>query len=550
MYCYSPLDKEIVRQRALQFRDQTNRFLNGELSDEEYLPLRLQNGVYRQRHAHMLRIAIPYGEISSLQLKGLATIADKYDKGWGHFTTRQNIQLNWINLECVPSIIEDLSKINMHAIQASGNCIRNITADHFAGVAEDEDVDPRPYAEIIRQWSSSHPEFSFLPRKFKIAVNGSSKSDRAATFIHDIGLQIKRCETQGIGFEVRVGGGLGRTAMIGQTVSSFVKEKHILSFLEAILRIYNLMGRRDNKYKARIKILIKSIGIDEFKKMVYEEWHHTIQSGPVLDSNKLNDIKSRFREPVYITTRKPRISNKSTPTEFLRWKNQNTLQHKHPNYAIAVLTLKQHGRAPGDASSRTIEAIASLSEKYSQGVARVSHHQNIVLPYVHKDELLSLWTEANNHQLTNANHGLLTDIICCPGGDFCNLAQAKSIPIARAIQELFSDLDYVHDIGDLKINISGCMNACGHHHVGDIGILGVDKKGEAFYQVTIGGSSGHSARISDRLGAGFSEEQAPDAVKKMIETYCDNRLQGETFLETYLRIGISPFKERIYGTKH
>lgn len=550
MYQYDAIDQQLVKERVDQFRDQTQRYLNKELSEQEFLPLRLQNGLYVQRYAPMLRIAIPYGMLSSLQLRKLADISRRYDKGYGHFSTRQNLQLNWPKLETVPDILEELAEVEMHAVQTSGNCIRNTTTDQYAGVISDEVVDPRPYCELIRQWSTFHPEFAFLPRKFKIAVNATESSDRAAIQVHDIGLQIKKNPEGEVGFKVIVGGGLGRTPMIGRTISEFIPRAHLLSYLEAILRVYNQFGNRQNKYKARIKILTKALGVDELRSRVEAEWQHLKGKENTVPDAEFERLQSFFTEPDYktLTDQPTELREKLTQSAgFARWYERNTFTHKKSGYRIVTLTLKKAGIAPGDATADQMDKAADLADKYSFGELRVSHEQNLVLADVEQSQLVELWEAAKEAGFATPSLGLLTDMICCPGGDFCALANAKSIPIAQQIQEKFSDLDYLYDIGELDLNISGCMNACGHHHVGNLGILGVDKKGEEFYQVSIGGNSGHDANIGKILGPSFAEEEISDVIEKIITVYLENRTPEEKFIETYQRLGMTPFKEAAYA---
>lgn len=551
MYVYDEHDHKIIQERVAQFRDQTNRYLAGELKDEEFLPLRLQNGLYIQRLAPMLRIAVPYGLLSATQVRKLAHISRVYDKGYCHMTTRQNVQFNWPNLEDVPDILAELAEVEMHAVQTSGNCIRNVTSDQFAGVATDEIVDPRPYCEIIRQWSTFHPEFAFLPRKFKIAVSGSV-DDRAAIHFHDIGLQIVKSENGSVGFKVLVGGGLGRTPVIGSVIREFLAENDLLTYLEAILRVYNLHGRRDNKYKARIKILVKAMGPEEFAKRVEAEWEHIRDSQTLLTDKEIKRAKSFFTAPDYeaIDVQAVEAELASAASEnkaFSNWLARNVTDHKVDGYKAVTLSLKPTGIAPGDVTDKQLEIIADLADKYSFGELRATHEQNIVLADVKVSELFNLWQEAKAAGFATANIGTLTDIICCPGGDFCSLANAKSIPIAEAIQREFDDLDYLYDLGDLDLNISGCMNACGHHHIGHIGILGVDKKGAEFYQVQLGGNAGNNAALAKVLGPAFSAEDMPTVVRKLVDVFVEKRVEGEQFFETYNRVGIEPFKERIYA---
>ena len=549
MYQYDEYDQQIVDERVAQFRDQTRRYLAGELSEDEYRPLRLMNGLYIQRHAPMLRVSIPYGLLSSTQLRMLAYIADKYDKGYGHFSTRQNIQFNWPRLETVPDILADLASVQMHAIQTSGNCIRNITSDHFAGIAEDELEDPRPYCEIIRQWSTFHPEFSFLPRKFKIAVSGS-ENDRAAVQIHDIGIYLVRNEEGETGCKILVGGGLGRTPYLGVCIRDYLEKQHLLSYLEAILRVYNRLGRRDNMHKARIKILVNAIGPEKFTDMVETEWRRIRDTALLLDQAEIDRVKGFFTEPEFdknaaddATFAKRLVLQK----DFKLWVQRNVKAHKAPGYRAVYLSLKHPGVAPGDATGAQMNFIAALADKYSYSEIRVTHDQNLILPHVRQGDLYSLWNALRKEQLATPNIGLLTDMICCPGLDFCNLANAGSIDIAGQINKRFNELDYLHDIGDFQIKMSGCMNACGHHHVGHIGILGVDKKGKEFYQLTLGGSAGNAARLGDRLGPAVAKEEVAETIDRILQVYLEQREGEEQFLETYLRVGLDPFKDRVYA---
>ncbi|MED5490541.1 nitrite/sulfite reductase [Halopseudomonas pachastrellae] len=549
MYIYDEYDQQIVEDRVKQFRDQTRRFLAGELSESEFLPLRLQNGLYVQRYAPMLRVAIPYGLISARQVRKLALIARQYDKGYVHFSTRQNVQFNWPALEDVPDILAHLAEVQMHAIQTSGNCIRNTTTDQFAGVAADELVDPRPWCEIIRQWSTFHPEFAFLPRKFKIAVNGA-EADRAAIGVHDIGLNVVRNEAGEIGFRVLVGGGLGRTPIVGSQICEFLPWQHLLTYLDAILRVYNRYGRRDNKYKARIKILVKALTPEVFAEKVAAEWAHTKDGPATLTQQELDRVAGHFSAPAYEQFSgddADYLAKREAEKGFNNWALRNVHAHKVPGYAAVTLSLKPTAVAPGDADDKQLDAIADLADQFSFGELRVTHQQNLVLADVRQSDLYELWQACRKHGFATPNIGLLTDIICCPGGDFCALANAKSIPIAEAIQRTFDDLDYLHDIGDLDLNISGCMNACGHHHVGHIGVLGVDKKGQEFYQVSIGGNSGRDASIGQILGPSFSAEDMPSVMTKVIDVYIENRTPEEQFLDTFKRIGMAPFKERVYA---
>lgn len=549
MYVYTEYDQQLLKERVAQFRGQTERFLKGELTNEEFLPLRLQNGLYIQRHAPMLRVAVPYGLLNSSQLRVLGEIARDYDKGYAHFSTRQNVQFNWPELSLVPDILEKLATVQMHAIQTSGNCIRNITTDQFAGVARDEITDPRPWCEIIRQWSTFHPEFAYLPRKFKIAVN-AAKEDRAAMKFHDIGVQVLKNAQGQIGFQIWVGGGLGRTPMVAEEIVSFLEPKYLLSYLEAILRVYNRYGRRDNKYKARIKILVKALGIDKFREKVEAEWQYMKDTDMDLPDAEIALMHSYFREPAYDALQDdPQVlqeARASTPG-FDNWIKRNCTPHKKPGYMAVTLSLKATAVAPGDVSTEDLFAIADLADRYSFGEARSTHNQNIVLADVRQDQLFALWQELKSLGFATANIGYLTDITCCPGGDFCSLANAKSIPIAEQIQRRFDDLDYLYDLGEIELNISGCMNACGHHHIGNIGILGVDKKGEEFYQISLGGHSGLNARIGQIMGPSFREADVADVIEKIIDVYVENRIEGESFQMTFERIGLAPFKEKVYA---
>jgi sulfite reductase (NADPH) hemoprotein beta-component len=548
MYKYDLLDQSLVDERVAQYKGQLTRFLNKELTEEEFRPLRLQNGLYIQRHSPMLRVAVPYGLLSSTQLNKLADISDKYDRGYGHFSTRQNIQFNWPKLEDTPQILKELATVEMHAIQTSGNCIRNITTDQFSGVTPDEIIDPRYLAEIIRQWSTFHPEFALLPRKFKIAITGSSR-DRAIVQAHDIGLEIFSDEDNEMAIKVWVGGGLGRTPILGSVIKENLSWKHILTYSEAILRVYNLYGRRDNMYKARIKILVKALGIEKFKELVEREWA-SIKDGPnTIDISEINRIKAFFSEPNYKNNKQNDLKKHVTNKSFSQWLSRCTHSHKKEGYRSVTLSLKSNKQAPGDATSDQMRAVASLADQYSFGEIRVSHEQNLILADVLEDKLYELWEKAKVQKLTTPNVGLLTDIICCPGGDFCSLANAKSIPIANSIQDLFDDMDYLHDIGEINLNISGCMNACGHHHVGHIGILGVDKDGSEWYQLTLGGNQGNFASIGKVIGPSFSEEELPGVIKKIISTFIKHRHLDEIFIDCVSRIGLQPFKEAVYGKK-
>ena len=550
MYLYDPIDQRIVDERVAQYRDQTKRYLDGKLSEDEFRPLRLQNGLYIQRHAPMLRISIPYGFLSSRQLRTLAHIARTYDRGYGHFSTRQNIQFNWPKLEQVPDILAVLASVQMHAIQTSGNCIRNITTDHFAGIAPDEIVDPVVWAELLRQWASLNPEFAYLPRKFKIAVSGSP-ADRAATYVHDIGLMALHDAEGAVGFRVIVGGGLGRTPIIGQVIREFVPWMHLLTYLEAILRVYNRYGRRDNLYRSRIKILVKERGLEEFRREVEEEFAWMKDGPGTLIEAEVARIDARFTRPAYrsLDENAPGLQNQLAASKpFAAWMRRNVHPHRVPGYAAVTLSLKKTGTPPGDATAEQMDLIADLAERYSFGELRVTHEQNLVLANVEREQLYTLWLEARAHGLATPNIGMLTNIIACPGGDFCSLANARSIPVAEDIQRRFDDLDYVYDIGELDLNISGCMNSCGHHHIGHIGILGVDKHGQEFYQVSIGGNQGPDASLGKVIGPSFGIEEVGPAVERLIECYLARRdSDEERFIDTARRIGVEPFKEHVYG---
>lgn len=555
MYTYDQYDQTLVDERVAQFRDQTQRYLDGQISDEEFLPLRLQNGLYVQRLAPMLRIAIPYGLLSSRQVRKLAEISRRFDKGYVHFTTRQNIQLNWPQLEEVPDILAELASVQMHAIQTSGNCIRNTTTDQFAGVAVDEIEDPRPWCEIIRQWSTFHPEFAFLPRKFKIAVCGSEE-DRAAFLLHDIGIQLVKNDRGETGFHIYVGGGLGRTPVIASSIREFLPQKHLLTYLDAILRVYNRYGNRDNKYKARIKILVKAWTPEVFAQRVESEWQQIIAGDKdglgELTGREIERVKTCFTLPNYkivdqaeADAQLAALAQDNIP--FARWLSRNVRDQKQPGYSAVTLSLKPAGVAPGDVTDRQLEKIADLADQFSFGELRSTHNQNIVLADVLKRDLFDLWQLAKADGLATPNIGTIHDIICCPGGDYCSLANAKSIPVAEAIQRKFEDLDYVYDLGDLELNISGCMNACGHHHVGHIGILGVDKKGEEWYQIQIGGSASKQAALAKVLGPSLSRDAVVEGIEKLLDVYIEHRQPEETFLATYQRIGMDKFKECVYA---
>ena len=550
MYRYDTFDHRIVAERVAQFRDQTRRYLAGELSEDEFRPLRLQNGLYVQKHAPMLRIAIPYGQLSARQLRTLARLARDYDRGYGHFTTRQNFQLNWPRLADVPDILAELARVQMHAIQTSGNCIRNVTSDHFAGVAADESVDPRPYAELVRQWSTLHPEFAYLPRKFKIAVTGAAR-DRAAILVHDIGLQLVRDAAGDVGFRVAVGGGLGRTPLVGHVIREFLPRAEILNYLDAILRVYNRFGRRDNKYKARIKILVKERTPAAFAADVEAEWAHLAGGTATVPVEEFDRLHAFFVPLPYERLAGDDAAFRAAAADhrpFANWVARNVHPHRVPGYAIVTASLKATGVPPGDLTAGQMDAVAELADRYSFGELRVSHEQNLILADVRQRDLPALWGELKSLGLATPNVGLLTNIVCCPGGDFCALANAKSIPVATAIQRRFDDLDYLHDIGEIDVNISGCMNACGHHHVGHIGVLGVDKNGTEWYQVTIGGTQGEHAAIGRVIGPSFAADEMPGVVARLIETYVDVRHADERFVDTVRRIGIEPFKERVYAT--
>ncbi|QWE25009.1 nitrite/sulfite reductase [Polynucleobacter sp. AP-Elch-400A-B2] len=559
MYKYDHIDQTLVDQRVIQFRDQVERRLNGTLAEEEFRPLRLQNGLYHQRHAYMLRVAIPYGLLSAKQLRTLAFIADKYDRGYGHFTTRQNIQFNWVELEQTPDILAELAKVEMHAIQTSGNCIRNITSDAFAGVAADEYIDPRPICELLRQWSTLHPEFAHLPRKFKFAINGA-KEDRTVLLCHDVGIELKKDPNINNGeltADIYAGGGMGRTPILGSLIKQGLPWQVLPSYLTALLRVYNRFGRRDNLYKARIKILVKALGPEEFARQVEGEWVHlhneVKQSKDNFTKSEWERVAKHFTKPAY--QRLNALSDEvilaaATEAErgaFARWLERNVKPHQVPGYASVILSLKPHGTvAPGDATSAQMNAIADLADQYSFGELRVTHEQNLVLADVEQSKLLELWQAAKQQHVALPNIGLLTDIIACPGGDFCSLANAKSLPIAKAIQERFDDLDYLFDLGDISLNISGCINSCGHHHVGNIGVLGVDKDGEEWYQITLGGEQGNDASIGKVIGPSFYANEIPDVMTSLINTYVEQRSADEPFIETYRRLGVNPFKEAAY----
>jgi len=550
MYHYDEYDHAIVQDRVKQFRRQVERRLSGELTEAQFRPLRLMNGLYLQLHAYMLRIAIPYGTLDSRQMRKLAYVARRYDKGYGHFTTRQNLQLNWPKLEETPDILEELAEVEMHAIQTSGNCIRNVTSDQYAGAAADEIEDPRIWCEIIRQWSTFHPEFSFLPRKFKIAVTGC-ENDRAAVRVHDIGLLMKRGPADEVGFEVLVGGGLGRTPFIAKSIREFLPKEHLLSYLEAILRVYNQLGRRDNKFKARIKVTVHETGAEEFTRLVEEEWEQIKDSALKLPKEEVDRIAAHFQPPELraLPAESPRTEARlASDADFAAWVRHNTFAHKATGYVIANVSLKPVGQPPGDATSEEMEIVADLADEFSFGEIRVTHVQNLVLPHVERDRLPDLYDRLREAGLAHSNVGLLSDIICCPGLDYCALANARSIPIAERITERFAERERLELIGEMQIKISGCINACGHHHVGHIGILGVDRKGEEHYQIQVGGSADENAALGKILGRGFSSDEVVDVVEKLVDTYLALREGEERFIDTYRRVGQQPFKESVYGT--
>ncbi|MBM7335342.1 MAG: nitrite/sulfite reductase [Alcanivorax sp.] len=549
MYVYQDYDQRLLEERVAQYRDQTRRYLAGQLSEDEFLALRLQNGLYIQRYAPMLRISVPYGMLASKQLRALGKITREYDKGFAHVSTRQNIQLNWPEVADVPDILAELAAVQMHAIQTSGNCIRNITTDELAGVRPDEVEDPRPWCEIIRQWSTFNPEFAYLPRKFKIAVNAVPDADPAVIGVHDIGVQVVHGADGETGFQVWAGGGLGRTPMVGSVIGEYVPWRHLLAYLEAILRVYNKYGNRDNKYKARIKILVKALGPEKFRELTEAEFAE-LKDGPMtLTEEEVARIRQCFTEPDYRDDVDGAALDQALAENraFNRWYHTNSHAHKRDGYRAVTLTLKKTGRIPGDISDSQFEKVADLADRYSFGEVRNTHQQNMVMADVAKDDLFALWQELDALGFATPNLGLLTDIVACPGGDLCSLANAKSIPIAEGIQRRFDDLDFVHDLGALDINISGCMNACGHHHIGHIGILGVDKKGKEFYQITLGGRGDKVSRIGEKMGPSFESHEVTGVIEKIIHTYVDQRLENEPFIDTYERIGMDPFKESVYG---
>jgi sulfite reductase (NADPH) hemoprotein beta-component len=553
VYRYDQIDQTLVNERVAQFRDQTRRFLAGELSEDEFRPLRLRNGLYIQRYAPMLRVSIPYGLLSTVQLRMLAHIARTYDRDYGHFTTRQNIQYNWPALERVPDILADLASVEMHAIQTSGNCIRNITCDHLAGVAPDELADPRPYCEIIRQWAALHPEFSYLPRKFKIAVT-ASPADRAAVEIHDVGVRLRRGGNGEIGFEILCGGGLGRTPILGKVIRRFLPQADLLAYLEAILRVYNRYGRRDNIHKARIKILMRALGVEEFTRQVEQEFDAAREFAPRLAAQEVERMRGFFAPPPYQTHSDitPAIGSTSSGIPaYDAWLRYNTRRHKIAGYRVVFVSLKKHGEAPGDMSGGQMDALAGLADRVSFGMLRVTHDQNLVLADVPQSELPGVWRELDALGLATPNIGTLTDMICCPGLDFCSLANAGSIDVAKQIHARFDDLDYLYDLGPIEIKMSGCMNACGHHHIGHIGILGVDKHGKEWYQITIGGSSTGPAALGEVIGPSVPKDQVADTIARLLEVYVRERDgDHERFVDAVRRISIEPFQERVYETHH
>ena len=547
MYLYTDFDQQLLNQRVAQFRDQTERYLAGKLSEDEYRPLRLQNGLYVQRYAPMLRIAVPYGLMNTKQLRKIAALATEYDRGYAHVSTRQNIQMNWSALQDIPEMLAELATVQMHAIQTSGNCIRNTTTDQFAGVVAGEIADPRPTCELIRQWSTFHPEFAFLPRKFKIAVSALEEKDRAATAFHDIGVYIVRNAAGEMGYKIMVGGGLGRTPIIGSVIREFLPREDLIAYLEATLRVYNLHGRRDNKYKARIKILVKALTPEVFAEKVEAEFVQ-IRDDLKIQPEILQKLDQEFTPFAYQDLADQDFSALFAEyPKFKQWYNVNTNAHKVKGYRIVTISLKRAGVAPGDMTSEEMNLIADLADQYTFGEFRTTHEQNIALVDVAQQDLFALWQTLDQHNMARAHIGFITDIICCPGGDFCSLANAKSIPISEAISRRFEDLDTIYNLGELDLNISGCMNACGHHHVGNIGILGVDKKGAEFYQITLGGHADHDASLGDILGPSFAADVVPDVIEEILNTYLDLRTEGERFIDTYRRVGIQPFKERAYA---
>ncbi|OAI17411.1 sulfite reductase [Methylomonas koyamae] len=548
MYQYNEQDQTLIEERVNEFRGQTQRFLNGDLGADQFRALRLMNGLYLQTHAPMLRVAVPYGLLSSKQLRKLASVARDYDRGYCHFTTRQNVQYNWPALERVPDLLAELATVQMHAIQTSGNCLRNTTSDHLAGICKDEIEDPRPYCEIIRQWTTLHPEFAFLPRKFKIAVSGATQ-DRAAVQLHDIGVYLVKNAAGETGFQILVGGGLGRTPIIGQTIRPYLEKQHLLSYLEAIVRTYNLFGRRDNKYKARIKILVKETGLEKFKALVEQEWERIRDSMP-LSEQRIAEMKAHFAPPAYEAAANdaPDFAKQlADNADFAKWVKYNTVEHKISGYQGVYISLKAPDSPPGDITAEQLEAVADLADQYSFGEVRSSHRQNLVLADVKQTDLFAVWQKLDANKLATPNIGTVTDIICCPGLDFCSLANASSISVARELNSRLDDMDYIHDIGDIKINMSGCMNGCAHQSVGHIGILGVDKHGEEWYQITLGGSSENEAAIGERLGPAVAKDQITTVVTDILDVYVQQRLEDETFLQTVKRVGLEPFRERVYA---
>ena len=550
MYQYNEVDRQIVHERVEQFRGQVQRRLSGELTEEQFRPLRLQNGLYLQRHAYMLRVAVPYGLLSSAQMRMLGHIAREYDRGYGHFTTRQNIQYNWPDLDRVPDLLADLASVEMHAIQTSGNCIRNITADHLAGIAPDEVEDPRPICEIMRQWSTFHPEFAHLPRKFKIAITGAT-NDRAAVAYHDIGVRILRNDAGEVGAQIIVGGGLGRTPVIGEVIQPWIEKRHLLSYCEAILRVYNLHGDRENKYKARIKILVKSLGIEEFRRQVDAEWEYIKDSALALEQSEIDRVSSYFVPPVYsevpATAAAETAARAEENSDFRRWLKHNTLSHRVAGYRVVFVSLKSPARPPGDVTDTQMEALADLADQYSLSRIRSTHDQNLVLSDVREDQLFELWQALTALDLATANIGTLTDLICCPGLDFCALANAGSIGVAKQITDRFNDLDYLYDLGEIRLKMSGCINACGHHHIGHIGILGINKAGEEYYQIMLGGSAADDASLGKWIGPAIAQNEVANALERMLKAFADVREGEERFLDTYRRVGATPFKEAVYG---
>jgi sulfite reductase (NADPH) hemoprotein beta-component len=547
MYQYDHTDQRLVDDRVARFRDQMQRFLDGRLGEDEFRPLRLQNGLYIQRHAPMLRVAIPYGTLAARQLRQLAHIARHHDRGYGHFTTRSNIQFNWVRLEDAPEILAGLATVQMHAIQTSGNCIRNITTDPFAGVAADELFDPRPACEIVRQWSALAPEFQFLPRKFKIAFAGGAE-DRAALRFHDIGAAARIDGDGRRGFEIFVGGGLGRTPMVGHSLKAFLPQDELLNYFEAILRVYNRHGRRDNKYKARIKILVKDLTLEGFAAEVEDEWAWSRGGPNTIDAEHFARMEACFAGPAEVAEAPAEMPD--PPVAYTRWLARNVAAHRQPGRAIVTLSLKAPGQAPGDATADQMDGIADLAERYSHGEIRVSHEQNLVLPQVARADLPAVWAAARALGLATPTVGLLPDLVCCPGGDFCSLANARSLPVAAAIQQRFDDLDYLFDLGPLELNLSGCVNACGHHHIGHIGILGVDKNNQEWFQITIGGREGTQAALGKVIGPSFAAAQVPDVIARLLETYVASRLEGELFIDAVERLGLDPFRQAVYGDSH